>query len=154
VPLPKELGVPQLPCLSCLERFSCLGWLGRLPSLGRLIRLSSHIMPQPARRALTPRPARQAPMPRPACQPLMPRPARQAPMPQPARPAPTPQPVHQARPSGTLGGAPRGGGYCHACARSPSLLLEGARWPIITHACHHRYVHQHFMGLTWTLLLY
>jgi hypothetical protein len=42
----------------------------------------------------------------------------------------------------------------HIIIRSPSMALEGAKRPIITHTCHHRYAHQHFMGLTWALLLY
>ena len=31
---------------------------------------------------------------------------------------------------------------CHACSHSPSLALEGARLPFITHICHHHYAHQ------------
>ena len=49
--------------------------------------------------------------------------------------------ARQACPGGTPGGAPRG--YCHACSRSPSLALEGARLHLITPTCHHHYVQQH-----------
>ena len=31
---------------------------------------------------------------------------------------------------------------CHAGSHSPSLALEGARLPIITHTCHRYYTHQ------------
>ena len=41
--------------------------------------------------------------------------------------------------------------FCHACSRSPSLALEGARLPIITHTCHHHYAHQHSLDSTGLL---
>ena len=43
-------------------------------------------------------------------------------------------------------------GICHACSRSPSLALEGAKLPVFTRTWHHHYVCWiHLDSFTWLI---